>query len=175
MSRQFFPYSKTNREGGSWDLVTYMKLQETNDSIKRGALINGFNMLQSSERHGDSPIDAVDLMTVAGDFDASRTGEWRGSFKNIESSITSNFVKKNYERDPESIGLLNERHFNYNHENKSYELNVQSTLEFCKVKKDNPNFGRYQSMLEAELDLGNNAILLKDAVNEEVGEFNIIF
>ena len=154
-----------NREQGSKDLVTLMKLQESNGLHYRAAVNYGHDLMHTSDKYHPGSMDAQasDLgIEVARDYQAEEA--LKESFEKLNLQIIDHFLDRNYILHPDSRFVLKQRVMTYDKETEGFILHIPSTLKYCIIGREDPMLGNYEAMLEAEKELGDNPGTIRDLI-----------
>jgi len=156
-------------------LDTALKLIEGNGMARRAALIAGATLLNTGEdyntgsayaRAGSADAQAFRQGTGFRQEDVTRTYDWAKSFHKAYTSHNKTLVPllEKYELHPEvSEQQAALRVFVYEPKEKTLLHHVPSTLVLNMMDKNHPGFASLESKLQVEVELGDNAQLLRAA------------
>jgi hypothetical protein len=178
-----FKISPASRAGGSNDLVTTMRQQESNPYARRGAMKDGAERFNYRERSGHAPegtaakrlltgihtgrVGSMDsIASSAGmelDFDYASHQAWIDSFKSPNPIALEKYLAQNYQVHEDTTDIRH-RVFIFSMDVAAYVLAVPDTLKFCGVDAEQPIFSEYEAMLQGEMELADNPRTLRNAV-----------
>lgn len=166
------------REGGSFDVVTIMRQQETNPAWQRMAHIDGWDtLLTGNPTHcPDADVEAnwmsssammnEDLKQERALSDAllaTMSKDREGALR-AEYHQDCVFLAQNYERHPEIPAQMRERIFVYHQDAdagiEGYDLDVSATVAYS--SGDMNDKGKLEALLAAEKEMGKNPQVLRE-------------
>lgn len=163
-----FTMDNAGRRFGEKDMVTILRGVENNPLWRRAAQQDGFAILRVDENHVygtmDSRANSMGLPLMQ-DYEAQRAIDSVSA--RMPHKLLEKYLKENYELHPEFRDVLHTRFFRYVSELDTLDMHIASTLKLCKVQPHDSNLGLYESVLEAEKELGNNPLTLRNAAKNK--------
>jgi hypothetical protein len=174
------PQRKGTDRGDFFELPldTTLKLIEANPAARRAALIAGATLLNTGEKYqtgsahalaGSADAQAFRANTGYKRTDVTKTDKWESSFRKAYANHNLALIPhlQEYQLHPEitkETALL--RVFVYEPTQQTLLHHVPSTLIINRVDKNDPRYASLESKLEVEVELGNNAQLLREAAQK---------
>ena len=171
-----------NREGGAMDVVTALRLRETNPTWQRSAQLDGWNELLSGnpthQGYGDREVNVIGMNAA---FELERIMQrgieraargltaGKGSLSKAAYRGDIRFLQEAYQLHPSILPQLRSRVFAYQRDVdagiEGIDLHVTSTLQLleqdAKRVKASLDVGSLEAALNAEKELGNNPNVLR--------------